>query len=280
MIILFYGHKGWIGSQLVKQWSALFPDDTLVFSNTRLEVNNLDQIENEIKSADRVFSTVGRTSGNNINNIDYLEDHLEENIRDNLYCPMLLALLCKKHNKHLSYLGTGCIFSRNTRENDYIYTELDTPDFTGSGYSTVKGFTDNLTKMFDNVLNLRIRMPITGDWHSKNFITKIVGFKNICSYPNSMTYMPDMIPYMIHMSRDNVTGTYNMVNDNPISHEEILEMYKTQVKPLHTYNLIEQTELELKAKRSNNVLSCDKLKKLFKVRTIHECIKEALESMK
>ena len=32
----------------------------------------------------------------------------------------------------------------------------------------------------NNVLNLRIRMPITGEKNSRNFITKITSYKKIC----------------------------------------------------------------------------------------------------
>jgi len=58
------------------------------------------------------------------------------------------------------------------------FTEQSEPNFFGSGYSTVKGFTDQLMKMFGKtVLNLRIRMPITGEMNSRNFITKITTYE-------------------------------------------------------------------------------------------------------
>lgn len=34
-----------------------------------------------------------------------------DNIRDNLFSPMVLAILYEKHNIHFTYLGTGCIFN-------------------------------------------------------------------------------------------------------------------------------------------------------------------------
>ena len=46
----------------------------------------------------------------------------------------------------------------------------------------------------DNVLNLRIRMPITGDYNKRNFITKITTYEYICSIPNSMTVLPELLP--------------------------------------------------------------------------------------
>jgi len=295
MNILIYGSDGWIGNMLAEKWTKMFPKDIICKSKTRICAENVDILENEIKWAHRVFSTIGRTSGTLkdgtfVPNIDYLESNLFENARDNIFSPILLAQLCKKLTKHLSYIGTGCIFSRNTRNNDFIYTEENVPDFFGSGYSTIKGFTDTLMKQFDNVLNIRIRMPITDDWNPKNFIAKIVNFENICSFPNSMSYLPDLIPIMIRMCRMNYTGTYNFVN-GAISHQEILEMYKQIVDPTHTYKLIEEDELSniIVAKRSNNILSMDKLKLLEmdrfamngeKIRDLKECIKEALINMK
>jgi 3,5-epimerase/4-reductase len=288
MKVLFYGDRGWIGSMIIKKWSEIYPDDNITCSTTRLSPENISIIEEEIKNTDIVFSAIGRTSGTkdgvHIPNIDYLETNLNENVRDNLYNPLMLAKICDKYNKYLSYIGTGCIFSRDTNNNDYIYTEEDIPDFFGSGYSIVKGYTDNLMKLFDNVLNFRIRMPIVDYVHPKNFITKISEFKNICSYQNSMTYLPDIIPMMIELSRLKISGTYNMVNKGSMSHEEILELYKQIVDEKHTYNLIDIDNLDtiLKAKRSNNILSSKKLEDAYPIslRSLRDCVIEALQNMK
>jgi 3,5-epimerase/4-reductase len=285
MKILFYGHRGFIGSQIVEYWKRLYPDHVLELSDTRVDVKNEEQLAYEISRANRVFCTIGRTSGtdkdgNYIPNIDYLENNLKENINDNLYAPMLLAILCKRYGVPLAYLGTGCIFSRNTRENDYIYTEKDIPDFFQSSYSIVKGYTDNLMKLFPNtVINFRIRMPIVDITHEKNFITKISKFKYIYDMPNSMTYLPDIIPIMIGLTINGIVGTYNMVNQNPISHKEILDMYREIVDPNHTCEYIEEKDLDglLKAKRSNNVLQPQRV---YNVRDIKECVHEALINIK
>jgi 3,5-epimerase/4-reductase len=287
MKILFYGANGWIGNMIVNKWKELYPEHTIIISKTRVIPQNIYEIVEEIKNADRVFSTIGRTSGGGIPNIDYLEDHLNENVRDNLFAPIFLAQLCREKDKHFSYIGTGCIFSRNTRQNDYVYDEADMPDYFGSAYSVVKGYTDTLMKTFyNNVLNFRIRMPITDDLNSKNFIVKISKFEKICNYPNSMTYLPNIIPIMIKMCVGEIVGTYNMVNGS-ISHKEILDLYKEIIDSNHTYKLIEEEELNsiLKSKRSNNILSnkqlikycCDEGINLF---SMEYSIIEALTKMK
>jgi nucleoside-diphosphate-sugar epimerase len=282
MRILIYGSKGWIGNMLIKKWSELYPSHTIIQTEIRILPENIDKLKQEIKNTDRVFCCIGRTSGGGIPNIDYLEDHLNENVRDNLFAPMLLCKLCDSLGVHFSYIGTGCIFSTNTRNNSYIYTEEDSPDYFGSAYSVVKGYTDNLMKLFSlNALNLRIRMPVTDDWSPKNFITKISKFENICSYPNSMTYLPDLIPVMIDMSCKKITGTYNMVNGS-MSHSQILDLYREIVDKNHTYKSIEEDTLNtmLKAKRSNNILANEKIIRSYKIRPLEDCILEALNNMK
>jgi len=122
-------------------------------------------------------------------------------------------------------------------------------------------------------------MPITDDWSPKNFIAKISKFENICNYPNSMTYLPDLIPVMIDMSMRKITGTFNMTNGS-MSHKEILDLYKEIVDETHTYNLIEEDKLLLKAKRSNNILTNSKLLLSYNIRPLKECVIEALHNMK
>ena len=287
MRILIYGGNGWIGGMLIKEWKERYPEDEIIIGEARVEYQNKAGVLAEItlNNPDRILCILGRTSGKigdrHIPNIDYLEEKgkLYENVRDNLYSPLLLAIISNRLNVHLTYVGTGCIFSRNTRENDYIYTEEDYPDFTGSSYSIVKGFTDQLIPMFENVLNVRIRMPITKDYTDpKSFVTKIIGFQKIFSMPNSMTYLPDMIPLLIKLSKMEERGNINLVNKGKITHSYISSLYKEKIENNHTFEEIDKEELEriLKASRSNNILSTDRLERLFpgEIRDIKESIKE------
>ena len=87
----------------------------------------------------------------------------------------------------------------------------------------------------DNVLNLRIRMPIIGEDNSRNFITKITNYAKICSIPNSMTVLPELLPIALDMMIKEETGTINLTNPGVISHNEILEMYRELVNPEFTW---------------------------------------------
>jgi dTDP-glucose 4,6-dehydratase len=267
--ILVYGSKGWIGSQFMNELKK----SSLEYYEGKSRVDNYDDLIKEIDfiNPTNIISFIGRTHGT-INNkhyttIDYLEEpgKLKENINDNLFSPLILANISFKKNIHYTYLGTGCIFKyddlhKYEKEEDG-FTEKDNPNFFGSSYSIVKGFTDRLIKLYNNVLNLRIRMPITGEENERNFITKIINYKKICSIKNSMTVLSDMFPIIIDMIKLNKTGTYNLTNPGLISHNEILDMYKEIVDPKFEYQnfTIEKQREILACDRSNNYLDTTKL---------------------
>ena len=118
---------------------------------------------------------------------------MKDNIRDNLYGPLVLSRICEFSSIHFTYLGTGCIFDGYPEKG---YNEIDNADFFGSSYSIVKGFTDKImNELFPNILNLRIRMPIIGETHERNFITKITTYEKICSTENSMTVFTSNVTF-------------------------------------------------------------------------------------
>ena len=114
MNILVYGGKGWIGSQ----FTALLKKAGLTYHLGTARVDNIEPIKNEVAQIQptHIVSFIGRTHGQSgekyYYTIDYLEQtgKLKENVRDNLFSPLVLGILCKKMDIHLTYLGTGCIF--------------------------------------------------------------------------------------------------------------------------------------------------------------------------
>ena len=135
----------------------------------------------------------------------------------------------------------------------------------------------------NNVLNLRLRMPITNDLNQRNFITKLLKYDKICSIPNSMSVLPELLPIMLDMVEKKVTGTYNFVNPGLISHNEILEMYKEILNPYFAWTnfTIEDQNKILDAGRSNNYLDTTKLTNLYpQIKNIKLAVKECLDSIK
>ena len=264
--LLIFGSKGWIGNQFVDYLKS--NDTNIDFLETDVRADNEEEVEKVILNYNptNIISFIGRTYGNGINSIDYLEQKgmLKYNVRDNLFAPMVLASLSNKYNIHYIYLGTGCIFNQNNPL-DKSYKEEDKADFFGSSYSTVKGFTDRLIRMYPNTLNLRIRMPIVDYKHPRNFITKITEYYKITSMPNSMTILKDFYPIMVDLIKRKEVGTLNLVNPNVITHNEILEMYKEIIDPLFKWEnfTIEEQNQVLKSERSNNQMDTAKLISLY-----------------
>jgi len=292
---LIFGANGWIGNQVTTYLST----QGIPFIKATSRANDTESIIQELNANPQIthiMSFIGRThgtyEGQKITTIDYLEKpgKLLDNVNDNLYSPLNLALLCKERGLHFTYLGTGCIFEYDDAhpfgQEINGFTEESRPNFFGSGYSVVKGFTDQLmnNQVFeDTVLNLRIRMPITDEVNERNFITKITTYQKVCSIPNSMTVLNDMIPIMVKLAQNHICGPVNLTNPGLISHNEILEMYKELVDPTFTWTnfTVEEQNQILASKRSNNFLDTKTLETLEpNVKPIKESVRDILIQMK
>ena len=117
MKILIYGSRGWIGQQVIQYLIK----EEIEYVEGEVRVENTENLEKEIETVKptNILCLIGRTHGSIegkvYTTIDYLEQKgkIFENVRDNLFSPISLALLCYKKNIHLSYIGTGCIFTYN-----------------------------------------------------------------------------------------------------------------------------------------------------------------------
>lgn len=282
---LVFGSNGWIGGQVIEAIRTGRPGDEIATSGS-VRADDIGSVENLLRESrpDRVLCLVGRTHGPGHSTIDYLElpGKLDENVRDNLFAPAALAVACERFGAHLTYLGTGCIFSYDDLHPEG-FQESDRPNFRGSSYSIVKGYTDRFMKLFDETaLNVRIRMPINAERNVRNFITKITTYEKVCSVHNSMTVLPELLPIMIDMASKKITGTVNLTNPGAISHDEILSMYKEIVDPSFAWKnfSIEEQDAILLSKRSNNLLDTSRLRSLYpSVRPIGEAVRDALEAM-
>jgi len=286
MKVLLYGHRGWIGQQVV----SLLISQSIEHALSDCRVDDESAVEQELLTIKptHLLCLIGRTHGGNFTTIDYLEQpgKLFENVRDNLFSPLYLAILAERHKKHLTYMGTGCIFSYDEQhtvgDETTGYLESDKPNFFGSSYSIVKGFTDRILHHYP-VLNLRIRMPITADiTMPRNFLTKILSYKKICSVENSMSVLPDLLPVMLDMMACQERGTFNFTNPGIVSHNEILGLYRDIIDPSfvwQTFSIEEQRQI-LACDRSNNCLSTDKLSSKYMIPNIKISVKNLFLSLK
>ena len=281
---LLYGSKGWIGGQLSELLHGQGEEVVVAVSR----VDDTDAVRTELSNVkpDRVVCLVGRTHGPGFSTIDYLEQKgkVTENVRDNLFAPVSLALLCQEAGIHYTYLGTGCCFHYDETHplGGNGFTPADKPNFTGSAYSAVKGFTDLLLHQIP-ALTCRIRMPLTGTRNSRNFITKITTYQKVVNIPNSMSVLHTLLPVMLDLAKKQHVGIVNLVNPGAISHNEVLDLYKEIVEPDFTYSnfTVEEQEKILLAGRSNCYLDTSFIEEHYpEVPNIHEATRQCMLKMK
>lgn len=289
-LVLVYGAGGWIGGQFCR----FLQEEGINYIVGKCRIGDDPDlvIENEILDVapSHVISLIGRTHGPGNNTIDYLEGSAEKltiNLRDNLFGPILLAEICRKFNIHFTYIGSGCLFTYTDEHpiGSSPFTEDDVPNYFGSSYSVAKGYTDRLMHHYGNVLNIRMRLPVSNDVHPRNLITKLAGYPKIMSVPNSVTVLPDLLPALLKLMKKKHVGTVNLVNHGSIEHVDILSDYVQYVDPSHTYELVgmdhsSEFAKALKKKRSNCYLDTKVLGELCpEVSSAKEAVRTALKEM-
>uniref|UniRef100_A0A061R6T4 UDP-glucose 4,6-dehydratase n=1 Tax=Tetraselmis sp. GSL018 TaxID=582737 RepID=A0A061R6T4_9CHLO len=261
---LIYGGRGWIGGLL----GALLKERGLKFEygTARLEDRSAIMADIERVKPNRILNAAGVTGRPNV---DWCETNRQTCVRGNVIGTLNLADVCDQMGIHMVYFGTGCIFhyDENFPEGSGKgFKETDAPNFTGSYYSHCKAMTENLLQAFNNVLTLRVRMPIVQDvLYPRNFITKIIKYQKIINIPNSMTVLPELLPMSIEMSRRQLTGIMNYTNPGAISHNEILQLYKEYIDPEFSWEnfTVEEQAKVIVAPRSNNLLDTARIQSEF-----------------
>ena len=287
MRILLFGARGFLGGFL----SPILEQDgknTVMCSHVRLEDGLELERELDAFHPTHVVSCTGRTHGPGHNTIDYLEggrDKLAVNLRDNLQGPIQLALACAMRNIHCTLISTGCIYlSRYDAEGHALdsFKEYDKPNFFGSAYSVVKGFTDQIMStplLAKHVLSLRIRLPIMSFKNPRNTLTKILSYKKICSLDNSVTDSSLFQLYLLPLMKQRIVGPLNFCNPGTVSHRFIVETYLKLQDADHECTFITPEELGkmLPAERSQNMLDTSRLETLFPdVLTAEEAVEQAI----
>lgn len=262
MRILIYGASGWIGGKILDILrTANFESTVIVRGGARLQDYEAVKRELEHHKPTHVILAAGLTGRPNI---DWCESHKHETLRINTIATAVLADYCWQRDIHLTYFGTGCIYEydhSHPMHSGMGFTEEDEPNFDKSYYSKTKILTENILRQYDNVLILRIRMPLSDDLHPRSFITKITRYERVVNIPNSMTVLTDLLPVAVDMVQKSKLGVYNFTNPGVISHNEILDLYTTYIDPefvYHNFTLEDQAKI-LKAGRSNNELDVSKL---------------------
>ena len=201
---------------------------------------------------DRVVCALGRTHTATCATVDALEgpEAWRDLVLANHHAPIWVAQAARP--TPVLYVGTGCIYSGLG-----FYAEEDEPDFFGSAYSRVKALTDAALRAESHVLTARVCMPVDDDAGPRDFVSKLLSYPVICSdAANSLTVLSDVLPALLALAHTGTTsGVFNAVNPGPLTHEEVLAVFREE-GIWHEHRVVsEPRELGLRAGRSACSLS-------------------------
>lgn len=245
--------KGFIGASFAEKLEGSFLSEARINSQLDAELEIIKH------NPDVVINCIGKTGRPNI---DWCEDNKEETLISNVVVPIFIALACKKLGKKMVHIGSGCVYEGNN--NGQGFSEEDEPNFQGSFYSRTKIISEKILKEFENILQIRIRMPVSTETSERNLISKLLSYKNIISIDNSISVIEDVLNATKKLVEKDCSGIFNVVNKGHINHQEILKLYEEIAGKKLSYQIISIDSLHkmTKANRSNTVLSTKKLESL------------------
>jgi 3,5-epimerase/4-reductase len=231
--ILVYGSNGFLGSALIDLLKK--SNESYRVGLARLE-NRQDLIDeiNTVKPS-RVICMAGIAGKPNIS---WFETNKIEGVRANIIGQLNVADVSNTLGLHCTILTTGVIYKYDIKHpiNSGIgYKEDEEPNFDGNFYSKLRIIEEKLLDSYPYLLSLRISYPTTSDLNPNSLVSKLIKYKNIQSIPLTITMVEDLWPILLDMSKRKISGIFNFNNEGCISHDEILELYKTIVDESHEW---------------------------------------------
>lgn len=230
-------------------------------------------------SPDVIINCIGKTGKDQT--IDALEDDKVDTVLTNTTLPTIMAAECARRGIHFIHISSGCIFQGKSpnieNEIDLGWKETDAaqpPSF----YSESKYSTDLAIGKLDNVCSIRIRIPFSGKSSPRNLINKLKGYKKILNEQNSMTYLGEFPQLIEHIVNKKLVGIYHCTNPGTISPVDVMTEFNKYEK--HEFEEISTQDLDkiTRAKRSNCILNCDKLKATgFEMMPVKEALKQCMK---
>lgn len=170
--------NGYLGNRF-----ANFLQDSVI---TEHRINTIDDISTQIEKYDPevIINAIGKTGRPNI---DLCESNKDETFFSNVTVPAMMAEACLETDTYMVHIGSGCIYE-TSRCSGIWFSENDKPNFKKSLYSRTKIFAEDILSEYENVLQLRIRIPIDNIPSSRNLIDKLIGYKQVINIPNSIIH--------------------------------------------------------------------------------------------
>jgi 3,5-epimerase/4-reductase len=262
--ILILG-KGFVGSNLSKHFEREGVEH-IITSKNELDYSKKKVFKQYISNNPDDIKCVINCSGyTGVPNVDACESNMNLCWDMNVFYPLEVVAICNEYNIPIIHVGSGCIYSGY----DKVYIEDDTPNFgigskDASYYSRCKHAFEKSSEAYKRYI-LRIRIPFTDELVPKNYFTKLLKYNDLINESNSVTSIKDFnvfVQKFVEKINEIPYGIYNVVNTQPVKAEDVVNILKENGLKNPNWKFIETKDLNTTAKRSNCVLSTDKIKLL------------------
>jgi 3,5-epimerase/4-reductase len=262
--ILILG-KGFVGSNLSKHFEREGVEH-IITSKNELDYSKKKVFKQYISNNPDDIKCVINCSGyTGVPNVDACESNMNLCWDMNVSFPLEVVAICNEYNIPIIHVGSGCIYSGY----DKVYTEDDAPNFgigskDASYYSRCKHAFEKSSEAYKRYI-LRIRIPFTDELVPKNYFTKLLKYNDLINESNSVTSIKDFnvfVQKFVEKINEIPYGIYNVVNTQPVKAEDVVNILKENGLKNPNWKFIETKDLNTTAKRSNCVLSTDKIKLL------------------
>lgn len=264
MKIGLLGSNGYIGSLFLKELRDRSIDIKIINRDGSRKIESYEDI-------DFLINAAGYTGKPNV---DECENNKQKCFNDNVD---LVSFLCLNVKCPFLHVSSGCIF-----EGDRGFKEDDKPNFKGSYYSRTKILAEQVINNSRNDCYIaRLRIPFDENKSDRNYLIKLLKYKNLINEYNSISYLPDFINSCLFLILNKCEyGIYNITNPEKINSKQIIEIFNKNGLDLNP-NFISTDELMLNclAKRSNCTLDSYKINKLYKMKNTFDAVEQCIKSL-
>lgn len=262
--------KGFVGTNLYNHLTKNTSLHVSIVSQTEVNYFNEILLKKYVRETQNIFHNVAEDiilincSGfTGRPNVDECEVKKEICFKYNTELPVLLSNFCKRNKLWFVNVSSGCIYSGYDKE----YTEDDIPNYgifnsESSFYSKTKHLSEILSCK-DVSSSLRIRMPFCDFSSERNFLCKLIKYDKLISFDNSLTSLHDFCTFVELFLLDRIyktnPGIFNVVNPGSANGKQIVDLFLKYNIINKNWSFVDLKNLNLKAGRTNCILSTQKI---------------------
>jgi len=285
MKVLILG-SGYIGNHLFNYFKTRYDTVEQVSQKTvDYTYTNLHNSSIDFKSYlnDKRFDVAINCSGyTGYPNVDACETNKDKCWEYNVLAPVKTAETLNLYRIPMIHISSGCIY-----EGSFDFNEKDTPNFgLYDDHSSFYSKSKHAGELALNGMNgfiARIRMPFCTTVHHKNILYKYLKYNDIISMNNSLTYIRDLAKCIdtISLRRESLKDKiYNIVNRGSITAERVIEIMREEGLNNPNWNIVNITDLKLKAGRSNCTLSCNLISEHYELQYVEDTVRYCAQQLK